>query len=296
MKVLTTGANGQLGRALYDILKDEKEVTLVSTDYVVPEMKTLFPIQSLDITDADAVMDLIKKEKPDVIINCAAYTQVDLCETEEEKAFQINAIGPLNLAKAAKVVDAKLVQVSTDYVFEGNGEKPYIETDQTKPVSAYGRTKLAGEEAVQKEWDKVFIIRTAWLYGDGKNFVKTMLKLADTHTELRVVKDQFGTPTTAMELAKMIWYLIQTENYGIYHGTCEGSTSWYEFARQIFKVFHKDVVVHPVTTAEYNAKAARPAYSVLENHKLNTETDYRMKNWEEALNDYVTWVREKGGM
>lgn len=294
MKVLTTGANGQLGRAIYEILKKE-DVILVSTDYVVPEMETLFPIQSLNITDENAVMELIQKEKPDIIINCAAHTQVDLCEIEEEKAYQINAVGPLNLAKAAKSVDAKLVQVSTDYVFEGNGQKPYVETDQTNPVSAYGRTKLAGEQEVQKEWNKVFIVRTAWLYGDGKNFVRTMLNLAENYKELRVVNDQYGTPTTAFELAKMIWFIVQTERYGIYHATCEGSTSWYEFAKEIFKVFGKDVAVHPVTTAEYNAKAARPAYSVLENHKLNTETEYRMKDWQAALDDYVTWSRNKGG-
>lgn len=294
MKVLTTGANGQLGRAIYEILKKE-DVILVSTDYVVPEMETLFPIQSLNITDENAVMELIQKEKPDIIINCAAHTQVDLCEIEEEKAYRINAVGPLNLAKAAKSVDAKLVQVSTDYVFEGNGQKPYVETDQTNPVSAYGRTKLAGEQEVQKEWNKVFIVRTAWLYGDGKNFVRTMLNLAENYKELRVVNDQYGTPTTAFELAKMIWFIAQTERYGIYHATCEGSTSWYEFAKEIFKVFGKDVAVHPVTTAEYNAKAARPAYSVLENHKLNTETEYRMKDWQAALDDYVTWSRNKGG-
>lgn len=294
MKVLTTGANGQLGRAIYGILKTEN-VTLVSTDYVIPEMETLFPIQFLDITDEDAVMELIQREKPDIIINCAAHTQVDLCETEEEKAYQINAAGPRNLAKAARSVDAKLVQVSTDYVFEGNGQKPYVESDPTNPVSAYGRTKLAGEEAVQKEWDKVFIVRTAWLYGDGKNFVKTMLNLSENYKEIRVVNDQYGTPTTALELAKMIWFIVQTERYGIYHATCEGSTSWYEFAKEIFKAFGKEVTVHPVTTAEYNAKAARPAYSVLENHKLNTETEYRMKDWQAALNDYVAWSINKGG-
>lgn len=293
MRVMTTGANGQLGRALYAILKEKPEVTLISTGSVGNE--TIFPIQPLDITDKKTVMDFVLEKKPDVIINCAAYTKVDLCETEEEKAARINTLGPANLAKAAKAVNAKLVQVSTDYVFDGTAASPYQEMDETNPVSAYGRTKLAGEKAVQEEWDKVFIIRTAWLYGDGNNFVKTMLQLAKTHSELRVVTDQFGTPTTAVELAKMIWYLIQTERYGIYHGTCEGSTSWYEFAKEIFRVFGKEVTVHPVTTLEYNAKANRPGYSVLENQKLNSETEYRMKEWKEALYDYADWMKQKGG-
>lgn len=293
MRVMTTGANGQLGRALYAILKDKPEVTLISTGSVANE--TIFPIEPLDITDEKMVMSFVQEKKPDVIINCAAYTKVDLCETEEEKAARINALGPANLAKASKAVDAKLVQISTDYVFDGTATSPYQEMDETSPVSAYGRTKLAGEKAVQEEWDKVFIIRTAWLYGDGNNFVKTMLQLAKTHSELRVVNDQFGTPTTAVELAKMIWYLVQTERYGIYHGTCEGSTSWYEFAKEIFRVFGKDVTVHPVSTKEYNAKANRPGYSVLENHKLNSETDYRMKEWKEAFYDYADWMKQQGG-
>lgn len=293
MRVMTTGANGQLGRALYAILKDKPEVTLISTGSVGNE--TIFPIEPLDITDEKKVMNFVLEKKPDVIINCAAYTKVDLCETEEEKAARINALGPANLAKAARAVDAKLVQISTDYVFDGTATSPYQEMDETSPVSAYGRTKLAGEKAVQEEWDKVFIIRTAWLYGDGNNFVKTMLQLAQTHSELRVVNDQFGTPTTAVELAKMIWYLVQTERYGIYHGTCEGSTSWYEFAKEIFHVFGKEVTVHPVSTKEYNAKANRPGYSVLENHKLNSETDYRMKEWKEAFYDYADWMKQQGG-
>lgn len=293
MRVMTTGANGQLGRALYAILKDKPEVTLISTGSVANE--TIFPIEPLDITDEKMVMSFVQEKKPDVIINCAAYTEVDSCETEEEKAARINALGPANLAKASKAVDAKLVQISTDYVFDGTATSPYQEMDETSPVSAYGRTKLAGEKAVQEEWDKVFIIRTAWLYGDGNNFVKTMLQLAKTHSELRVVNDQFGTPTTAVELAKMIWYLVQTERYGIYHGTCEGSTSWYEFAKEIFRVFGKDVTVHPVSTKEYNAKANRPGYSVLENHKLNSETDYRMKEWKEAFYDYADWMKQQGG-
>lgn len=295
MKVMITGANGQLGRALHELLASEPKVRLIATGSRVSAKEAPFPIYALDISDEQAVSSFVREQCPDVIINCAAYTKVDLCESNEAEALKINGDGPRYLARAAKEVDAKLIHVSTDYVFDGKSKKPYIETDETNPVSAYGRTKLAGEQAVMEEWDKVFIVRTAWLYGDGKNFVKTMLSLADTHKELRVVNDQYGTPTTAVELAKMLWYLAKTEQYGIYHGTCEGSTTWYEFAKEIFRVFDKQIVVHPVTSKEYNAKADRPEFSVLENHKLNTETDYRMKDWKEALLDYAKWYGEKGG-
>lgn len=294
MKVMTTGANGQLGRALHELLGNEEGVTLLSTGSTASAEDAPFFVRPLDITDEQAVYSFVEQEKPDVIINCAAYTKVDLCENNEETAEKINAFGPEVLAKAAKAIDAKLIHVSTDYVFDGTGNKPYVETDKTNPVSVYGRTKLAGEKAVMKHHDKVFIVRTAWLYGDGKNFVKTMLSLADTHNELRVVNDQFGTPTSAMELAKIIWFLAGTTNYGIYHGTCEGSTSWYEFAKEIFRVFNKQVIVHPVTSQEYNAKASRPGYSVLENRKLNTETDYRMKDWKEAFAEYASWIWKRG--
>lgn len=295
MKVMTTGANGQLGRAVHELLAEEKDVTLVSTANTASVKEAPFIVKPLDITDEQAVLSFVEQEKPDAIINCAAYTKVDLCETNEEQAAKINGAGPGYLAKAAKAVDAKLIHVSTDYVFDGKARKPYVETDPTNPVSAYGRTKLAGEKAVMENYDKVFIVRTAWLYGDGKNFVKTMLALSDTHKELRVVNDQYGTPTSAWELAKMLWYLAGTKRYGIYHGTCEGSTSWYEFAKEIFRVFGKQVIVHPVTSEEYNAKAARPGYSVLENQKLNTETEYRMKDWKEAFSDYAKWLKERGG-
>ncbi len=286
MKIMITGASGQLGRALQELLANESNVTIVATSTKGSERNTEFPILPLDITKEQSVMSFIMGQKPDVIMNCAAYTKVDLCETNEEEAARINGDGPRYLARAAKQVDAKLIHISTDYVFDGKAKEPYIETAPTNPVSAYGRTKLLGEQAVMEEWDKVFIVRTAWLYGDGKNFVKTMLALAENHKELTVVCDQHGTPTSAFELAKMIWYLANTEQYGIYHGTCEGSTTWYEFAKEIFKVFGKEVQVHPVTSKEYNAAANRPLYSVLENHKLNTETNYRMKEWKQALSDY----------
>jgi dTDP-4-dehydrorhamnose reductase len=275
-KVLITGCNGQLGRALNALL-DGQDVEIINTD-----------VDTLNICDYHQVLALVKKERPDTIINCAAHTAVDKCETDQENAYQINAMGPKNLAAAAKEADAQLVQVSTDYVFDGSTDKPYIETDTPCPQSVYGSTKLAGEEAAAALTDRCYIVRTAWLYGDGNNFVKTMLRLAKERDTITVVNDQFGSPTSAMELGRMILHIVDSGKYGIYHATCEGVTSWYEFAKTIFTMVKADVKLVPVTTEEYPAAIAkRPAYSVLENHKLNTQGTYRMKDWQSALEEYL---------
>jgi dTDP-4-dehydrorhamnose reductase len=208
-------------------------ITIINTDMGEP---TAYCPIILDITNAVAVMNLVQDLKPEIIINCAAHTAVDLCESDQERAYKINAIGPKNMAIAADAVDAKLVQVSTDYVFNGETKAPYTEDDETNPNSVYGTAKLAGEEFVKNHCIKYFIVRTAWLYGEGKNFVKTMLTLADKNTELRVVSDQFGSPTSALELARAIAYVIETDNYGIYHGTCEGEATWHEFEEEIFRL------------------------------------------------------------
>lgn len=276
-KVLITGCNGQLGRALNQLLSGEN-IDIVNTD-----------VDTLDICDSKQVLTLVKKEQPDTIINCAAHTAVDKCETDAENAQRINALGPKNLAVAANEIGAQIVQVSTDYVFDGNAGKPYVETDSPCPQSVYGSTKLAGEKAVMEATDKYYIVRTAWLYGDGNNFVKTMLRLAKERDTITVVNDQFGSPTSALELARMILHIVDSKEYGIYHGTCEGVTSWYEFAKTIFSLAKADVKLLPVTTEEYTAAVAkRPAYSVLENAKLNRQGSYRMKQWEDALKEYMT--------
>jgi dTDP-4-dehydrorhamnose reductase len=282
-RILITGSKGQLGRALNQVLSDKPEITIINTD--MGELTAYCPI-SLDITNAVAVLNFVQDLKPDVIINCAAHTAVDLCESDQERAYKINALGPKNLSVAAHAVDAKLVHVSTDYVFDGEADKPYTEDDTTNPKSVYGTTKLAGEEFVMENCTKHFIIRTAWLYGEGKNFVKTMLSLAEKNPEVRVVKDQYGTPTSSIELARAISKLIDTESYGIYHGTCEGSTSWYEFAVEIFRLTGKNVKVNPITTEEYPTPAKRPMYSVLENKNLK-KLGIFMKSWEEALQEYL---------
>jgi len=257
-KIIVTGCNGQLGRAINQQYAGSSEYELINTD-----------VEDLDITDVDAVLAHVREVKPYAIINCAAFTAVDKCESEEDLACRINAIGARNLAIAAADVDAKLVHVSTDYVFAGDADTPYTEFDTPAPQSAYGRTKLAGEEFVKMFAKKYFIVRTAWLYGDGHNFVKTMLRLAETKDEVGVVADQFGSPTSALELAKAIVHLVPTNNYGIFHGTCEGQCSWADFAEKIFERAGMATRVKRLTTEEYPTPTKRPAYSVLENKMLS---------------------------
>ena len=283
-KVLVTGCNGQLGRAIQKEYAGQVEFIL--TDVAEGEN-----ITSLDITDIDAVMTLALDKKPDVIINCAALTNVDGCEKMWDLAYKINAIGPRNLSIAAEKTGAKMIHVSTDYVFEGNGTRPYTEFDAPNPVSAYGKTKLEGEKFVQQFSSRFFIFRTAWLYGDGKNFVKTMLRLSETHDEVSVVCDQLGSPTSAVELAKAIHHFEPTENYGIFHATCEGDTNWAEFTEEIFKRAGKTTKVNHVTSEQYAqmnpASAKRPAYSILENYMMKLTDDYRMADWRDALDVYM---------
>ncbi len=284
-KVLVTGCNGQLGRAIQK--EYAGDVTFILTDVAEGE-----GITSLDITDIDAVMSLVLGEKPDVIINCAALTNVDGCEKMWDLAYKINAIGPRNLAIAATAVGAKLVHVSTDYVFAGTERTPRTEFDMPDPISAYGKTKLEGEQFVRQFAEKFFILRTAWLYGDGKNFVKTMVRVAKTHDEVSVVCDQFGSPTSAVELAKMIHFLEGTDNYGIFHATCEGETNWADFTEAFYAKLGITAKVNHITSEEYakmNPEAAkRPAYSNLDNYMLRLTTDqFAMANWEDALDVYL---------
>lgn len=289
-KILVTGCNGQLGRAINKEYAGE-EIEFINTDVVDTETAI-----ALDITNLEEVIRLTEEKQPDVIINCAAYTAVDACEQNWDLAYKINAIGPRNLSIAANKAGAKLIQVSTDYVFAGDGTQPYTEFDEVCPKSAYGKTKLEGEKFVEKLAERYFIIRTAWLYGEGKNFVKTMLRLAKTNEEVSVVNDQIGSPTSAAELAKMIHYLEPTENYGLFHGTCEGYCSWADFARDIFALAEKNTVVKDITSEEYAkmypASAPRPAYSVLDNYMLRLTTDYKMADWKTALVDYMKTQEE----
>lgn len=284
-KILVTGCNGQLGRAIRAEYAGE-DVEFINTDVVEGD-----GVVALDISDIDAVLALVREARPQVIINCAAHTNVDACETQWDAAYRINAIGPRNLSIAANEVDAKMIHVSTDYVFEGNGTRPYTEFDEPNPVSAYGKTKLEGERFVKEFAEKHFIFRTAWLYGDGKNFVKTMLRLSESHDEVSVVCDQQGSPTSAVELARAIHHFESTENYGVFHATCEGDTNWADFTEAIFKRAGKGTKVNHVTSEEYAkmnpAAAKRPAYSILDNYMMRLTSDYRMADWESALDEYM---------
>lgn len=284
-KILITGCNGQLGRAINKEYARDK-VEFINTDVVDSETSV-----ALDITNLSEVLSMVEEQKPEVIINCAAHTNVDACEKQWDSAYKINALGARNLSIAAAKVGAKLIHVSTDYVFAGDGESPYTEFDQVDPKSAYGKTKLEGERFVQQFARKYFIIRTAWLYGEGKNFVKTMLRLSESNQEVSVVCDQVGNPTSASELAKLIHYLEPTENYGIFHGTCEGSCSWAEFAEEIFRLAGKNTRVKHISSEEYAAmypaSARRPAYSVLDKYMLRLTGDFIMADWKTAIRDYI---------
>ncbi|MCU9809881.1 dTDP-4-dehydrorhamnose reductase [Paraclostridium sp. AKS46] len=276
MKVIVTGGKGQLGLELTKQLYLNSKYQVISTDR-----------NELNILDFNQVNSFIEEVKPDVVINCAAHTAVDLCETDIENAYKINALGSRNLSICCENIGAKFVQVSTDYVFDGNGSRPYREDDKTCPNSIYGASKLMGEQFAKEFCSKYFIIRTAWLYGDGNNFVKTMLKLSETNKELNVVDDQIGSPTSTVDVARSIINLINTEYYGTYHATCEGQCSWYEFAKKIFEIKNIDITVNPVTSEQFKRPAPRPAYSVLDNFMFKLVNLNTFRSWEESLEEYL---------
>lgn len=274
--ILVTGANGQLGSEL-------KKIGFTALDEVF-----FTDVAELDITDYAAIVKFIEQYEIDTIINCAAYTSVDKAEEEPELAAKINTEAVANLAKAAAKADCLLIHVSTDYVFDGTETTPYTEKSKTCPVSVYGKTKLAGERAVINSGCFHIIIRTAWLYSAfGRNFVKTILHLADEKPELNVVSDQIGTPTYAEDLARAITEIMgneeRVEHEGIYHFTNEGVCSWYDFAKEIVRLSGKECKVNPVSTAEYPAKTQRPAYSVLDKTKIRKIFQVETPDWKDAL-------------
>ncbi len=278
-KILVTGCNGQLGRAVNVLMGVNTDIEIINTD-----------VADLDITRVDNVLDTVRSIKPDAIINCAAYTAVDASESDLDLAYRINAIGPRNLSIAATDIGARLMHISTDYVFDGKATKPYREFDEVNPQGAYGKTKLEGERFVAQFAERFYIIRTAWLYGDGKNFVKTMLKLSEDRDSVSVVSDQFGTPTSAAELAKAIDFLLFTDNYGLFHGTCEGSCCWADFTEEIYRIKGIHTRVNRITTDEYPTPAKRPAYSVLDNYMLRLTSDYEFADWHDAIREYLEQV------
>ncbi len=279
-KLLVTGCNGQLGREINRFYAGNTQLEFVNTD-----------VQQLDITNIDEVMALARQVQPYAILNCAAYTAVDACETNQDLAFRVNTLGARNLAIAAQETGAKLVHISTDYVFDGTKKGAYVETDPTAPRSVYGSTKEAAEKMVKELCSRHFILRTAWLYGEGKNFAKTMLRLAETSDRVRVVCDQVGNPTSAWELAGGIDSLLFSENYGLFHATCEGECCWADFAKEVFRLAGKQMTVEEVTTrqylADYPQQALRPANSSLDNYMFRMSNGYRFAHWQDAIARYM---------
>lgn len=283
-RIFVTGAQGQLGLAINKLLRHTQDYQLYLTDTYSDQAGN---VNMLDITDEAATSAEIIGYNPDIIINCAAMTAVDLCETEQNKAYSVNALGPKYIAKVANKIGAKLIHISTDYVYDGQAGTPYREESAPNPVSVYGSTKLAGDNYVMRYCSKAFVLHTSGVYGEGNNFVRTMLRLADEGKKIRVVSDQIVSPTSALELARVVLFLMETDSYGKYHATCEGSTNWYEFATKIFRLTGRDTTVEAISTTEYPTAAKRPMYSILDNKKLREHHGYYMKEWEEALKEYV---------
>ena len=280
MRVLVTGAKGQLGT---DVMAELKSNNIEAVGIYREE---------LDIVDAKACEEFFDKanaeKRIDAVIHCAAYTAVDKAEDEQELSYNINALGTKNIATACKKFDMKLMYISTDYVFNGQGERPWEPDDEREPLNVYGRTKYEGELFVEEITKKYFIVRIAWVFGiAGNNFIKTMLKLAKERDSLTVVDDQIGSPTYTADLSKLLVSMIQTDKYGRYHATNEGYCSWYEFAKEIFKVAGVTINVAPVDSSAYPAKAKRPANSRMEKKKLDEMGFKRLPSWQDATRRYI---------
>ena len=280
MKILLIGASGQLGTDLVAALSRHQLVTP--------------PRHTLDVLRPDQIRRVLQSERPRVVINTAAFHQVDACESEVLTAFQANGEAVRNLGLAARDIDAVLVHYSTDYVFDGSAARPYLEGDRSRPLNVYGASKLAGEHLLEAVWQKHFLIRTSGLYGHagsrgkGGNFVETMIRKAENGESIRVVHDQRLTPTSTLELARKTAALIKTSHYGLYHVTSGGNCTWYEFAREIFRLLEIRADLAPTTSDSFAAAARRPAYSVLANHRLDGVGMDDLKHWKDALRDYLS--------
>lgn len=296
MKVFVTGVGGQLG---YDVMNEliKRGHTAVGSD-ILDSTPQDFEYIKLDITDKEAVLKAIADIKPDAVIHCAAWTAVDAAEDEDnqQRVFVINRDGTKNIAEACKAIDCKMIYISTDYVFDGQGERPWQPDDKNyAPLCVYGKSKLEGELAVAKTLDKYYIVRIAWVFGkNGKNFIKTMLNVGKKYPEVRVVNDQIGTPTYTFDLARLLVDMVETDKYGYYHATNEGGyISWYDFTCEIFKQAGYTTKVTPVTTAEYGlSKAARPFNSRLDKSKLVKNGFKPLPTWQDALARYLKEVTQ----
>jgi dTDP-4-dehydrorhamnose reductase len=279
MKVFVTGVKGQLG---FDVVNELKKRGHEAVGVDIDEM---------DITDKDSVNRVIRAAAPDAVIHCAAYTAVDAAEENEEVCRNVNAKGTEYIAGVCQELDIKMMYISTDYVFNGQGDRPWEPDDEREPLNVYGETKYEGELAVEDNLSKYFIVRIAWVFGvNGKNFIKTMLNLGKTHDKLTVVADQTGSPTYTYDLARLLADMIETEKYGRYHATNEGLCTWYEFACEIFKQAGMDVKVEPVSSDQYPAKAKRPSNSRMNKDKLEENGFLRLPSWQDALKRYLEAV------
>lgn len=275
MKVLIIGSEGMLGHDLVDILSAENEISTTTID-------------TLDITDIEKTIATVKNIKPDVVVHAAAFTDVDGSEENEDLAYKVNVIGTRNVAVACSKVDAALVYICTDYVFDGTKGTPYQEYDQTNPLGVYGKTKYLGEVYIRDILNKFYIVRTSWLYGfHGPNFITTMLKLAEKMNSISVVGDQIGSPTYTVDLATAISELIKKPSYGIYHITNSDNCSWYEYAQEIFEIAGINIETKSVSTEEFGSPAPRPKYSVLENYNWRMEDFPKIRSYKEALREYM---------
>ena len=279
--ILITGILGQLG---YDLAK---ELTKRGKEFIAPSL------EELELTTEAGAKDFILAKKPDTVIHCAAYTAVDKAESEQELALTVNGLGTRWVAEACREIDAKMIYISTDYVFGGDGHVPYEVNDEKKPVNTYGRSKLLGEDAVSMILEKYFIVRTSWVFGiNGHNFIKTMLRLAETKNKINVVNDQVGSPTYTVDLARLLADMAVTEKYGVYHASNEGFCSWAEFAREIFKQAGLDVEVDGIPTVEYPTPARRPFNSRLSKKSLDEAGFKRLPDWQDAVKRYLAELKK----
>ncbi len=281
MKILVTGSSGQLGLGIKKYFSDYKnQIIFLSRE-------------GLDITAFEATARVVKEIKPDIIINCAADTRVDYLEKNRDTAFLVNAVGARNIAIAAQNIRARIVHISTDYVFDGSGIlenskiRPYNEFDIKGPKTVYGWSKHEGEKYIQQFSNKFYIIRTAWLYGEGKNFIKNIIEQSKYRRQITIVNDQYGSPTSVKEVVNMIAKLINTEAFGVYHGTASGECTWYEYAKEIITGLQIPVNIIGCSSEEYITAAKRPRYSVLDNMMLRISSIYSFKDWKEAFDEYM---------
>ena len=275
-KIWVCGSRGQIGQAVNDVV-DKLEFEMLDTD-----------MDDLDVTDTDEVLRFGEMNRPDIIINCSGMTDIEACEENPSMAYKVNALGARNLAIVASKMQAKMVQLSTDDVFDGKSTAPYTEFDATNPVTVYGKSKLAGENYVKEFTSKHFIVRSTWVYGKGSNFITNFLQRAKEGGEIAVASDQFGSPTSANELARFLLHLVHTSEYGTYHATNRGICSRYAFAEEILKMTGKQVTLQPVPTVMDELSKVRPAYAVLDNFIMSMVPVYDFPQWQDSLREYLT--------